>query len=53
MAKADTTICDACSSRYVFTGYKDRCPVCCPDQTRKDDESDDSEQAGWWDDDND
>ena len=36
----DTTTCDACGTRYVFTSYKDRCPVCCP----VDDSSDDDEQ---------
>ena len=30
MTKADTTTCDACGTRYAFTSYKDRCPVCCP-----------------------
>jgi hypothetical protein len=35
----DTTTCDACGTRYAFTSYKDRCPVCCPDQARDDDES--------------
>ena len=38
-----TTTCDACGTRYAFTSYKDRCPVCCPE----DDESDDYEQADW------
>jgi len=47
MAKADTTTCDACGRRYVFTGYKDRCPVCCPEQAHKDDVSDDRGQADW------
>ena len=47
----DTTTCDACGKRYVFTNYKDRCPVCCPDQARKDNVSDDYEQADWEDDD--
>ena len=53
MTKAATTTCDACGTRYVFTNYKDRCPVCCPDQAHKDDVSDNNEQADWWDDDND
>jgi len=52
LTKADTTTCDACGTRYVFTCYKDRCPVCCPEQTHKDDVSDDRGQADWWDDDN-
>ena len=26
----DTTTCDACGTRYVFTNCKDRCLVCCP-----------------------
>ena len=43
----DTTTCDACGMRYTFTSYKDRCPVCCPDQKRGDDESDDYEEADW------
>jgi len=30
----------ACGMRYVFTSYKGKCPVCCPDQTRDDDLSD-------------
>ena len=42
-----TTTCDACGTRYTFTSYKDRCPVCCPDQVREDDESDDCEEADW------
>ena len=42
---SDTTTCDACGTSYVFTSYKDRCPVCCPDQARDDDEPDDHEQA--------
>jgi hypothetical protein len=45
MTKADTTTCDACGTRYAFTSYKDRCPVCCPDQAREDDASDSHEQA--------
>jgi hypothetical protein len=28
-----------------MTSYKDRCPVCCPDQARDDDASDSHEQA--------
>jgi len=31
--------------RYAFTSYKDRCPVCCPDQKREDDELDNYEQV--------
>jgi hypothetical protein len=42
---SDTTTCDACGTRYVFTRYKDRCPVCCPEQKQEDDESDNHEQA--------
>ena len=41
MNKADTTTCDACGTRYVFTSHKDRCPVCCP--AREDDASDNHE----------
>jgi hypothetical protein len=47
----DTTTCDACGTRYVFTSYKDRCPVCCPEQKREDDEPDGYEQADWKNDD--
>ena len=39
----DTTTCDACGEHYTFTSYKDRCPVCCPDQLR-DGASDNHEQ---------
>jgi hypothetical protein len=42
---SDTTTCDACGTSYVFTSYKDRCPVCCPEQKQEDDESDNHEQA--------
>ena len=48
MTKADTTTCDACGMRYAFTNYKDRCPVCCPDQV-KEDESDGYEPDDWGD----
>jgi hypothetical protein len=41
---SDTTTCDACGTRYVFTSYKDRCPVCCPDRMCEDDLSDSQEQ---------
>ena len=47
MTKADTTTCDACGTRYVFNNYKDRCPICCPGQSREDDELDSYEQADW------
>jgi len=47
----DTTTCDACGTRYAFTSYKDRCPVCCPEQKREDDEPDGYEQADWKNDD--
>jgi hypothetical protein len=30
MIEADSTICPACGMRYIFTHYKDQCPVCCP-----------------------
>ena len=39
-----TTTCDACSRRYTFTSYKDRCPFCCPKQ---DDKTDDYELDDW------
>jgi hypothetical protein len=42
-----TTTCDACGRRYPFTSYKDRCPVCCPGQSRDDDAPDNQEQADW------
>jgi len=32
-------------TRYAFTSYKDRCPVCCPDQAGDDDATDNHEQA--------
>ena len=38
---SDTRTCDTCGTRYAFTNYKDRCPVCCPDQARDADETDD------------
>jgi len=38
-----TTTCDACGTRYAFTSYKDRCPVCCPEN----DEADNYEEADW------
>ena len=41
----DTTTCDACGMRYAFTSYKDRCPVCCPDQAHDGDATDNYEQA--------
>jgi hypothetical protein len=47
---SDTTTCDACGTRYVFTSCRDRCPVCCPDQKREDDELDSQE---WENDDDD
>jgi len=47
MNKADTTTCDACGARYVFNNYKDRCPVCCPDQICEDDASNTRAQADW------
>jgi hypothetical protein len=40
----DTTTCDACGTRYAFTNYKDRCPVCCSGQMCDDDSSVDYEQ---------
>jgi hypothetical protein len=45
MIESDSTTCDACGTRYAFTSYKDRCPVCCPDQKREDDELDNYEQV--------
>jgi hypothetical protein len=33
----DTTTCGACGKRFVFTSYKDRCPVCCPVQKKDED----------------
>ena len=48
MNSPDTTTCDACGTRYTFTNYKDRCPVCCPDQV-KEDESDDYQLDDWGD----
>ena len=32
MTNPATTTCDACGTRYAFTNYKDRGPVCCPTQ---------------------
>ena len=49
MNNPDTTTCDACGTRYVFTSRKDRCPVCCPDQSHEDD-PDGYEQEDWEDD---
>jgi hypothetical protein len=43
----DTTTCDACGMRYEFTSYKDRCPVCCPDQAHEDAKPDEYGQADW------
>jgi hypothetical protein len=42
----DATTCDACGTRYAFTSYKDRCPVCCPQPARDDDSLDDQEPDG-------
>jgi hypothetical protein len=44
----NSTTCDACGTRYAFTSYKDRCPVCCPEQAREDDnhEQPDEENGG-------
>ena len=42
---SDTTTCDACGTSYVFTSYKDRCPVCCPEQASDDDLSDEYDQT--------
>jgi hypothetical protein len=44
----NSTTCDACGTRYAFTSYKDRCPVCCPEQAREDDnhELPDEENGG-------
>jgi hypothetical protein len=42
---SDTTTCDACGTSYVFTSYKDRCPVCCPEQASDDDLSDEYGQT--------
>jgi RNA polymerase subunit RPABC4/transcription elongation factor Spt4 len=39
MIEDNSTICPACGMRYIFTHYKDRCPVCCP--VDEPDESDD------------
>jgi hypothetical protein len=35
-----TTTCDACGTRYAFTSYKDRCPVCCPVQEEESEDYD-------------
>jgi len=40
-----TTTCDACGMRYAFTSHKDRCPICCPDQTLYGDATDNYELA--------
>lgn len=36
MIKRDSTKCDACGIYYEISNYRDRCPVCCPDQKRND-----------------
>ena len=40
-------------TRYVFNNYKDRCPVCCPDQACEDGALVNHEQADWENDDDD
>ena len=47
MTKAETTTCDACGTRYVFNNYNDRCPICCPGQSRENNELDNYEKPDW------
>jgi len=44
MIEADSTTFDACGTRYAFTSYTDRCPVCCPKSELEDDSFDNDEQ---------
>jgi hypothetical protein len=41
----DTTTCGACGKRYAFTGYKDRCPVCCPVEDKDIESSEEYDQT--------
>ena len=47
MTKADTSTCDACGTLYVFNNYNDRCPICCPGQSRENNELDNYEKPDW------
>jgi hypothetical protein len=41
----DTTTCGACGKRFVFTSYKDRCPVCCPVEDKDSESSEEYDQT--------